>query len=179
MNEEVEDLKKRLEERQSNEKHFSSIFSGYEKILTKILKEHNEVVDEKQALETHLLKMEEAFGDLRSRFERAKTTVYELTQNENILKSRLQACEEKMQQMTERYGDLLDHASDKLNKASVKLDKTDRKHIAETAKLKANILQSKVRINDLEKQISRHNIKADGDAVSYSMFEPLINPLIK
>lgn len=177
----IDELSKRLTEAEASETHFSAIFAGYEKILTKALIEHREVTQQKQTLENQAANLETAFTDLLAKYERAKIIIQGLMQNESILKIRLDQCEKIIEQIGERYNNLQEHAMQKLNKASARLDKTDKKHIAETAKLKATILQSKVRINDLEKQISVNNIKGgNGDLISeFSMFAPLQNHFIR
>lgn len=177
----IDELSKNLAEAKASEQHFSTIFDGYEKILAKVLIEHQEVTQQKQALENHTADLETTFTDLLTKYERAKIIIQGLMQNENILKIRLNQCEKIIEQIGQRYNNLQEHAMQKLNKASARLDKSDKKHIAETAKLKATILQSKVRINDLEKQISLHNMKGgNGDLITeFSMFAPLQNHFIR
>lgn len=180
---EIEELSKRLAEKEASEKHFASIFKGYEKILTKIINEHQDLKQENQALESNFTSIDSAFTELLSKYEQAKTVIRGLMANEAILKNQLHNCETIIASVGERYSNLQEHATQKLNKASAMLEKTDKKHIAETAKLKATILQSKVRINDLEKHISHCNIKDSGDRAlnttsRLSMFEPLKNHFI-
>lgn len=125
--------------------------------------------------------LEAAFTELVSKYERAKYVIHGLMENEVILKDQLKLYGKIIDEVGERYNNLQEHATDKLNKASVRLEKTDKKHIAETAKLRAEILQSKVKINDLEKKISLCNFKdGTGDNISqFSMFAPLKNHLIR
>lgn len=177
----IEEVSKKLVEKQSNEQHFHSIITDYENVLTKIITEHQQVVHEKQTLEKYVKNLEAAFSDLFSKYEQAKFVIEGLKDNENILKTHLRQYEDLVEQYGKRYNNLQEHAIDKLNKASERLDKTDKKHIAETAKLRAEILQSKVRINDLEKQISLCNIKGGtGDSASqFSMFTPLKSHFIR
>lgn len=178
----IDELSKTLAEKQEGEKRFATIFTGYEETLAKILSEHQEVIQQKQTLQNQTANLERAFFDLVTKYEQAKNIIQGLIQNEGILKNQLKEYEILIQQIGERYSNLQEHAKQKLNKANARLDKTDKKHIAETAKLKAAILQSKVRINDLEKQISLRNISkgGNGDLVSeFSMFAPLKNHFIR
>lgn len=177
----VEKVSKKLLEKESIEQHFHSIIADYENVFIKIMTKHQQVVQEKETLDTYVKTLEDAFSDLFSKYDRAKFVIEGLQGNENVLKNHLKQYEDVVEQYGERYNSLQEHAIDKLNKASARLDKTDKKHIAETAKLRAEILQSKVRINDLQKQMSLCNIKGGtGDSVSqFSMFTPLKSHFIR
>lgn len=176
----LDQLTKNLAAKQESEAHFCSIFTGYENILTKIVGEHNDVIRQKQALDRRAKSLEASLAEVVAKYEHAKLVIRGLVQNENILKSQLKQCEKVIDEIGERYVNLQEHATEKLNRASARLDKNDKKHIAETAKLKAKILQSKVIIHDLEKQITVGNAKGgDSDLISeFSMFAPLKNHLI-
>lgn len=177
----VDEISKTLTEKQSNDEQFHSLLTDYEKVFSKIITEHQEVVQEKETLETYVKNLDAAFLELLSKYERAKIVIQGLMENESALKNQLKHYEQIVKQIGIRYVNLQEHATDQLNKASARLDKTDKRHIAETAKLRAEILQSKVRINDLEKKISLCNIKGGtGDSVSeFSMFAPLKNHFIR
>lgn len=178
----IGDISKKLKEMKSNEDQCLITCANYENLFKKMLLELQEVLQEKQALEMYANKLDSAFAELLSKYEQAKFVIQGLIENENALKNQIKHYEKIVEQIGEHYNNLHDHATDKLSKASAKLNKTDRKHIAETAKLRAEILQSKVRINDLEKKIlmCNNNKGGTGDNISeFSMFAPLKNHLIR
>lgn len=173
-------MKKQLEESSAKEKHFVTIFNGYDKMLTQMLSDHKLVVEEKETALNHLANLENAFSDLLTKYERAKTIIQGFMTNEALLKEQQEAYKDTVKNLEERYEDLKEHATQRLSKANVQLNKNDNKHIAETAKLKSKILQSKAKINDLEKRISTANIKPESSFFTEnSMFAPLKNNFIK
>lgn len=173
LNKIVAELNKKLKEKVEVELLFTSIVTNYETVFGNIIRDHKLVVEEKNAALGHLSNLEDAFKDLLDKYEKAKNVIRGFQQNETILKEHIKLCEDQILRLENRYVEFKEYAMSKLNQANQVLCSNDKKHIAEMAKLKAKILQSQVKISDLEKR----NTSATSIS-SKSMFMPLQNNIL-
>lgn len=173
LNKNVTKLNKKLKEKDEVEALFTSIVTNYDTVFSNIIREHKVVVEEKDAALGHLSNLEDAFKDLVDKYEKAKNVIRGFQQNETILKEHVKLCEDQIDRLENRYAEFKEYATSKLNQANQVLCINDKKHIAEMAKLKAKILQSKVKISDLEKRNSSAT-----SISSTSMFMPLQNNIL-
>lgn len=170
----VSKLNRKLKEREENEVLFSSILNNYEAVFCNVIKDHEIIVEEKDAALRHLSSLEDAFKDLLDKYEKAKAVICGFQQNETILKEHAKFCEDQIDRLENRYVEFKEYATGKLRQANQVLCNNDKKHIAEMAKLKAKILQSQVKISDLEKR----NSSSATSISNKSMFMPLQNNIL-
>ncbi|XP_044749352.1 transforming acidic coiled-coil-containing protein 3-like [Coccinella septempunctata] len=152
---------------------FQKVMNEYDTFLRKILAERQTLIEEKNTAQKHLANLETAFNDLLQKYERAKKVVEGFKNNEEILKKQIQDWNKMLNIFNKKYNDLKAYAEKKISEANTAILKSDKGNIEEMAKLKAKILQSQVKINDLEKHIKPNELD------NVSLFAPLKNNLRK
>ncbi|GJQ81469.1 hypothetical protein Trydic_g14625 [Trypoxylus dichotomus] len=176
LTDENSNLQQVVKENDQNKTSLTGVIVSYENMLEKLVQEHHAVKAERDLAKTHLANLELAFHDLIEKYERAKTIIKGFENNEKSFKAHVVNYEEAIAKVEKKYNDFKGYAVDKLNEANQILKKNDREYLQEVAKLKAKIIQSQVKINDLERQVSRMFVK-NGESVKSGsfIFEPLVN----
>lgn len=170
------ELQRAARESEENKTNLTGVIVSYENMLEKLVQEHHMVKGERDIAKTHLANLELAFHDLIEKYERAKTIIKGFENNEKSLKAHIENYEQAIAKIEKKYNDFKTYAVDKLNEANQILKKNDREYLQEVGKLKAKIIQSQIRINELERQVSRMFLK-NGDSIGSGsfIFEPLVN----
>ncbi|KAK9747139.1 Transforming acidic coiled-coil-containing protein (TACC), C-terminal [Popillia japonica] len=176
LREENAELQRANKESDESKTNLTGVIVSYENMLEKLVKEHHIVKGERDLVKTHLANLELAFHDLVEKYERAKTIITGFENNEKTFKTHVENYEQSIAKIEKKYNDFKSYAIDKLNEANQILKKNDREYLQEVAKLKAKIIQSQIKINELERQVSRMFIK-NGETVKNEsfIFEPLVN----
>lgn len=165
----------KIENDESNKKEeeFQKVMMDYDIFLRKVLTERQTLITEKNTAQKHLANLETAFNDLLQKYERAKKVVEGFKSNEEILKTQMNEWNKMINMFNKKYNDLKSYAEKKISEANLAILNKDKGNIEEVAKLKAKILQSQVRISELEKQLKPNEIQ------KVSLFAPLKNNIKK
>ncbi|KAL3266578.1 hypothetical protein HHI36_010742 [Cryptolaemus montrouzieri] len=155
----------------NREIEFQKVMLEYEELLGKVLTERQTLLDDKNTVQNHLANLELAFNDLLQKYERAKKIVEGFKKNEEILRGQMTEWTKTLNNFDKKYTDLKMYAEKKISQANVTILNKNKGNIEEVAKLKAKILQSQVKINELEKHIKPNEIE------TVSLFAPLKNDL--
>lgn len=176
LREENDELQRAIRVNDESKTNLTGVIVSYENMLEKLVEEHQLVKGERDVAKNHLANLELAFHDLIEKYERAKTIIKGFENNEQSFKAHVVSYEEAIAKIEKKYNDFKSYAVDKLNEANQILKKNDREYLQEVAKLKAKIIQSQIKINELERQVTRMFMK-NGECVKSEsfIFEPLVN----
>ncbi|XP_045479284.1 cytotardin-like isoform X2 [Harmonia axyridis] len=150
------------------EMEFQKVMHEYDNFLRKVLSERQTLIDEKNTAQNHLANLETAFNDLLQKYERAKKVVEGFKNNEDVLKKQMSDWNKMLNMFNKKYNDLKAYAEKKISEANTAIMNKDRGNIEEVAKLKAKILQSQAKINELEKHVKPNELDNN-----MSLFAPL------
>lgn len=154
------------------------IMKSYEKFISEITANYEIMKEERNLASTHLANLEFSFTDLVEKYERLKAIVIGYQQNQQTLLEQTETYENAIKVLQTRYDDLKKYATDKLNEANAFIKKNEKNYISELAKVKSQVLQSKVRITELENTIENISKNKDCSEVpkensKQSLFKPL------
>lgn len=131
-----------------------NILLNYEKLITDITASYEDMKEQRNIASTHLACIEYSFADLLEKYERLKTILVGFQNNQTTLLDYIEKYKEAMDMLQQKYDEFKTHALEKLCEANVQVLKKEKKYISEMAKVKSQVLQSKVKISELEKTLS-------------------------
>ncbi|KAF2904758.1 hypothetical protein ILUMI_01409 [Ignelater luminosus] len=154
------------------------IINNYEDLIKQMATNYETIKEERNVANVHLANLETGFADLISKYERLKGILNGYQQNQEALLNQIDMYKNVVIELQERYENFKKYANDKLNQANAHVEKIDKKHISELAKVKSKVLQSKVKISELQKTISLMSANgstgdAGPDLNKKSVFAPL------
>ncbi|KAJ8949712.1 hypothetical protein NQ318_013581 [Aromia moschata] len=161
-------LENQLSMTNMDENEFQKIMVEYNVFIGKIWSERQEMLQEVTELKDHVENLESSFGRLLEQYDKAKIIITGLKENEDILKKELEEYKNVIDGLEKKYDCLKTYSESKLAEAAVCMDNNHKGNIQEVAMLKAKILQSEVRINELEKHVNLEDVPSRP-----SMFAPL------
>ncbi|XP_075222568.1 transforming acidic coiled-coil protein isoform X2 [Lycorma delicatula] len=156
----------KLEKEKKSKQQLGLILEEYERTISQLLAQKEEekkqfesqketIMKERDTAMTHLNNLEIAFNDVHQKYERSKTVIEGMKNNEDLLKNSLQTYEGTLKKQEDKYNKLRSHAMAQLEKANEELDLIKRNHEAEVAKLKAMVKKSEIRAASLEEALER------------------------
>lgn len=157
------------------------VIKNYENVIKQMAVNYESIKEERNVASIHLASLESGFADLVSKYERLKIILNGYQENQEALLKQIDMYKNVVIDLEERYENFKKYAKDKLNQANVHVKKIDKKHISELAKVKSKVLQSKVKVSELEKAMSLMSANGStGDVRSAdfkkkSVFTPLTN----
>ncbi|KAK9876591.1 hypothetical protein WA026_013970 [Henosepilachna vigintioctopunctata] len=157
----------------NREKEFQKVMCEYEELLRRVLSERQNLIEEKNFAQSELVNLKQAFDDLMDKYNRAKEVVEGFTRNEQLMRKQMEDWTKMLISFGKKYTDLKAYAEKKISQANVAIMNKDKGNIEEVAKLKAKLLQSQVKINELQKQVGPKEMRGE------SLFAPLKNNLKK
>ncbi|KAG5876643.1 hypothetical protein JTB14_012988 [Gonioctena quinquepunctata] len=169
-----EALEARMKGGSLDEHGFQAIMLSYDDFLKKVWTERQDLLNKTAILETYMENLEASYNELLDKFGKAKIVIQSLKENQDVLKSELDEYRTVIELLETKYESLKIHSESKIAEANVEIDNKEKGNIQEVAKLKAKILESQAKINELEKHVKFEDIRP-----RQSMFAPLRNNLSK
>ncbi|KAJ8984373.1 hypothetical protein NQ317_003521 [Molorchus minor] len=162
------ELEKQVKFNDMDDNEFQNIIKDYDQFINKIWLERKQLLDEISALKAHTDNLESSFANLLENYNKARTIITGLKSNEDILKNELDEYKNVIDRLEQKYNLLKSYSESKLAEANSEMYVRNKGNIQEVAKLKAKILQSEARINELRKQANLQEV-----ASRPSVFTPL------
>nr|CAI5841300.1 unnamed protein product [Callosobruchus analis] len=176
---EVAELKARNVKLENNsriveESEFQKVMGDYDELFHKIWNEREHLLNKNETLERHIQNLEESFSNLLDKLGKARMVIENLMDNQEVMKAELTKYQETIRILEEKYNSLKEYSEGKIAEANSDIEAREKGNIQEVAMLKAKILQSQAKINELEKYVKFEDISK-----RQSMFEPLKNNITK
>nr|CAH7725079.1 unnamed protein product [Callosobruchus chinensis] len=156
------------------ESRFQKVMGDYDELFHKIWNEREHLLTKNETLERHIQNLEESFSNLLDKFAKARMLTENLMDNQEIMEGELAKYQDTIRILEEKYNCLKAYSEGKIAEANSDIEAREKGNIQEVAMLKARILQSQAKINELEKYVKFEDISK-----RQSMFEPLKNNIAK
>ncbi|XP_023026283.1 transforming acidic coiled-coil-containing protein 3 [Leptinotarsa decemlineata] len=169
-----EALEARLKTGNLDENGFQSVMVKYDEFLNQVWTERQDLIDKNTILDTYVKNLESSFNELLEKFGKAKVVIEGLIENQDVLKNELKEYQKVIETLENKYKCLKVHSESKIAEANEEIENKEKGNVQEVAKLKAKILQSQAKINELEKHVKFEDIRP-----KQSMFAPLKSNLSK
>ncbi|XP_022919220.2 transforming acidic coiled-coil-containing protein 1-like [Onthophagus taurus] len=181
LKEENDSLRRELSDSDGS-KDIASIVASYENVMGQLIQDHETVKSERDLVKNHLANLEKAFYDLVQKYERAKNVIKTLEKNEETFHKNLQKYKDNVDQAEKKYMEFKEYAIDKLNEANIQLEMNNKEYLEEMSKMRTKAIQSQIKVNDLEKKLSKSSLKSseeadNDDSENCSIFDPLTNDI--
>lgn len=157
-----------------DENEFHNVMVSYDNFIHKLWTERHDLITERTVLEKHISNLETMFEKLLEKYEYSRIVIDKIVKREDDLIKQIDDYKAIIEEMKTKFTALKEHSQSKIAEANLEIDSKEKDNIQEVAKLKAKILQSQAKINELEK-----HVKIEGICTRQSIFEPLRNNIPK
>lgn len=168
------DMEHKMQATNLEDDEFNKIMVAYDDFISKIWEERHNLIAENKVLEKHVENLETTFQKLVERYEQSRVIIEKLVRRESELNKEIEESKISMEEMKTKLEEMKQHSESLIAEANLKMDNREKGNIQEVAKLKAKILQSEAKINELQKHVKVENI-----CTRLSIFEPLRNNIPK
>ncbi|KAK9890204.1 hypothetical protein WA026_010314 [Henosepilachna vigintioctopunctata] len=135
--------------------NYRKIMEEYEKTIATRFADYQKLKKENETVTRHLANLELSFSDLHQKYERTKTIIYGLKNNEDKLRKTLAGCEDSIHKQEERYESLKAHAKAQIEKSNKEIIKYREKYDSEVNKLNAIIKRLEIKSAALETSLDQ------------------------
>ncbi|CAH1984876.1 unnamed protein product [Acanthoscelides obtectus] len=146
----------------------------YDELFHRVWNEREHLLNKNETLERHVQNLEESFSNLLDKLAKSRMVIENLMENQEVMKSELTQYKDTIHVLEEKYNSLKKYSESKIAEANSDIETREKGNIQEVAMLKAKILQSQAKINELEKYVKFEDISK-----RQSMFEPLKSNITK
>ncbi|CAH1984875.1 unnamed protein product [Acanthoscelides obtectus] len=176
---EVADLKARDAKLENHSRivedsEFQKVMGDYDELFHRVWNEREHLLNKNETLERHVQNLEESFSNLLDKLAKSRMVIENLMENQEVMKSELTQYKDTIHVLEEKYNSLKKYSESKIAEANSDIETREKGNIQEVAMLKAKILQSQAKINELEKYVKFEDISK-----RQSMFEPLKSNITK
>lgn len=152
------ELTRRLNVENNNTKEMSEIMSNYKSLVSKIISDRESIINDKKEAEVCAASLEEAFNELKEKYEQAKLVIVGLEQNQEVLQNQIDVYKNVLSKVENRYKEFKKYAIEKLNEANGHLEKKDFEHSSQVTQLKEQLKDYQNKIEKFEKQLKQNKL---------------------
>lgn len=168
------EMEQKLRSSNLDDNEFHKVMVTYDNFIQRIWEERHNLMSERNVLETHIANLENTFQNLLEKHYKSRLIIEEIVNREGGLHKEIECYKQVIEDLKTKFDALKEHSESMLAEANLEMDNKEKGNIQEVAKLKAKILESQAKINELEKHVK------NGDVFTrQSIFEPLRNNIIK
>lgn len=168
LSDELKNLQLEIKIKRDSEDQMKQVLKEYEKTISELVadKEREKLsydeerlrltAERDQAVED-LRGVEAAFADVHRKYERTKSMVEEIKQNEDTLKRYIDEYQSKSRKQEEKYQRLKQHAEETLDKANREIEHLSKSQDSEIARLTAMLKKAEMKAVSLERTVEQKN----------------------
>lgn len=168
LSDELKNLQLEIKIKRESEDQMKQVLKEYEKTISELVadKEREKLSYEEERLRLSaerdqavedLRGVEAAFADVHRKYERTKSMVEEIKQNEDTLKRYIEEYQTKSRKQEEKYQRLKQHAEETLDKANREIENLTKTQDSEIARLTAMLKKAEMKAVSLERTVEQKN----------------------